>query len=75
MISGITSHRLSETEWLVAQRVCTDKQIHALDYWRRGWGYRSISVQLDINPSSAKSRIDSARRNIGRALEQELLAA
>lgn len=55
---------MSPEEWDVARRVCTEKQLRALDLWRRGWGARRVAHHLGIDVSSARARIAAGRRRI-----------
>lgn len=59
-MSGV--NLISPEEWLVAIEVCTQKQVAALDLWRRGYGARRIATHLDIDVSSARYRVKAARK-------------
>jgi DNA-binding CsgD family transcriptional regulator len=61
---------LSREEWELAKKVCTPKQLEALDLWRRGVGKRRMGDLLDIDPSTARDRVRAGLRRLGRALEQ-----
>lgn len=60
--------RLSNHEWQTAQHICTPAELDALDWWRRGAGYKRISLILGISRSAARDRIDRARNKLGRHL-------
>lgn len=55
---------ISQTEWEIARQVCTQKQLVALEMWRRGWGARRVARHLQIDVSSARARINSGRKRI-----------
>lgn len=54
----------------MAERVCTAKQLRALDLWRRGWGARRIARHLDIDISSARYRISAGQKRLEREIER-----
>lgn len=62
--------RLTPHEWQTAQTVCTPRQLEALDYWRRGFGYKRIAIVLRIPRDAVRGRIDRALANIDRATEE-----
>lgn len=64
---------MSDAEWELAKTVCTPKQLAALDWWRRGYGWKSIGRLLGIDPSTAKARVLAGSKNLERALEQASL--
>lgn len=65
----MTSLRLTDHEWLTAKTVCTDKQILALDLWRRGAGSKRISLVMGIDPSTARAHVKAGRKRMTEALE------
>lgn len=67
--------RITETEWLIAQRVCTPRQVQILNYARRGWGARPISDALELDPSTVRAHLKAGRKNIDRELGRMLNAA
>jgi len=67
----VTGLRLTDHEWETARQVCTDKQILALDLWRRGAGYRRIGQLLDIDESTARQHIKRGRKRLELELEQQ----
>lgn len=66
----MTDLRLTAHEWATARTVCTQKQILALDLWRRGAGSKRISLVMGIDPSTARAHVKAARRRLTDALEQ-----
>jgi len=59
----ISAMRLTPDEWDVARRVCTPEQLEALDWWRRGAGYKRIGVVLGLGRDTARGRVE---RGLGR---------
>lgn len=55
-------------EWQTAQHVCTPLELQALDWWRRGAGYKRIALILGISRSAARDRIDRATTKTARHL-------
>lgn len=66
----MTDLRLTANEWATAREVCTQKQITALDLWRRGAGSKRISLVMGIDPSTARAHVKAGRRRLTDALEQ-----
>lgn len=62
--------RLTAHEWQTARATCTDRQLEALDLWRRGWGYRSIATTLDIHPTTARGHVEAALHKLGLTLRE-----
>jgi len=60
---------ISPEEWAIAKKVCTAKQLAALDLWRRGAGWKRIATVLAIDPSTARAHVRAGRRRIVAALE------
>lgn len=54
---------LSPTE-RIALELCTEKELTAYLLWSRGCGYRRTATLLGISLSSARDRIDRARRKV-----------
>lgn len=67
----MTDLRLTAHEWATAQAVCTEKQILALDLWRRGAGYRRLGQLLDIDESTARQHVKRGYKRIQMALETQ----
>lgn len=67
----MTDLRLTTHEWNIARNVCTDKQILALDLWRRGAGSKRISLVMHIDPSTARQHVRSGRKRLADALEHQ----
>jgi hypothetical protein len=61
--------------WTLANEICSDVQLKALDYWRRDCGYKRIGVALGISRDSARGRVDRALDLLGRELERRQEAA
>jgi DNA-binding CsgD family transcriptional regulator len=61
--------RLTEQEWLVAQKVCTRAQLRVLRLYRQGMSKRAIARLLRIAPSSVRDHLDAAARRIDAVLE------
>jgi DNA-binding CsgD family transcriptional regulator len=55
----------------IAERECTDKELHALRLWHNGHGYQTIGRNLGISVSSARGRIQRALDRIEIALRKE----
>jgi DNA-binding CsgD family transcriptional regulator len=60
---------VSEREWLVAQQVCTDRQLHVLRLYRQGMPKRAIARLLQIGPATVRDHLDAAARRIERSFE------
>lgn len=55
--------------WVVARRVCTSKELEALELHRRhGFGQRQVAYALGISRASVRERIENADRKIEREL-------
>lgn len=67
----MTSLRLTDREWATAKDVCTERQVLALDLWRRGAGYRRIGDLLDIDESTARQHVKRGRRRLELELERQ----
>jgi DNA-binding CsgD family transcriptional regulator len=54
--------------WQTAERVCTPKELEALElHHRRGLSYSQIALTLHIHPGSVRDRIKNAHRKIAAA--------
>lgn len=60
--------KLSPLEWETAKRVCTERQIEAIDLWRRGHSARQIGRLLEIDERTVRDRLERAQRRIANAL-------
>ena len=59
---------------LVAEQVCTEKELAALRLWNPGVaGYKSVALALDISPDTARDRIKRAIRKIEKQTRRETL--
>lgn len=67
----MTDLRLTAQEWAIACEVCTNKQLIALDLWRRGAGSKRIALVLGIDPSTARAHVKAGRKRIGDELEKQ----
>lgn len=56
-----------EEAWTMAKRVCTAKELEALELHRIGLGYRRIALVLRIQVSTAQDRVNRAKRRIEEA--------
>lgn len=63
--------RLSQLEWETARRVCTDKQIAALDLWRRGAGKNRIGLVLGIDSATAREHVKRGLKRVTDELERQ----
>lgn len=63
------SVKLTAAEWEIAKRVCSPRQLTALDLWRRGAGSRRIGVVLGIDRSTAREHVKRALEKITDELE------
>lgn len=48
---------MTAAEWTLAKKVCTKKQLAALDLWRHGAGRRRIGLALGIEESTAREHV------------------
>lgn len=61
--------RLSPEQLQRAKGDCTPKQRDALELWHAGYGWKRIGRVLEIDPSTAKARVEAALRRLGLSLE------
>ena len=62
--------------YVLAQQAWRDKllstqQLHALQFWSQGIGYKRIGAALGISRDSARGRVDRALTVMKRLAEQE----
>lgn len=55
---------LSEADWALAQKICTEKQQTALRWYRRGYGWRTIADAMNIDESTARSHVIRGERKV-----------
>lgn len=48
----------------LAAELCTPKELEAFVLWNRGAGYRRIADLIGISVSTARDRVDRARRKL-----------
>ena len=66
--------RLTDLEWQTAKRVCTKKQLAALDLWRRGAGKHRIGLVLGIDSATAREHVKRGLKRVSDELEKEAAA-
>lgn len=67
----MTSLRLTDHEWATAQQACTQKQILALDLWRRGASWKRIGTLMDIDRTTAREHVQRGYKRIQLHLEKQ----
>lgn len=69
-VRPMTRLRMSDAEWEIAKTVCTAKQLAAMDYRRRGVGWKTIGRLLGVHPSTAKGHVEAGSKRLEQALEE-----
>jgi hypothetical protein len=61
---------VTEEEWEVARRVCTRRQVQALEWCARGLSLGQAARAMGlVSLTSARDHLDAAHRRIARELE------
>lgn len=55
---------MSQADWEIAKIICTQQQLRALNFYRRGYGKRLIGVNMNIDPSTARQHVRAGLRRI-----------
>lgn len=71
----MNANDLDREALLFASTICTDKQMEVLRLRAEGLGHRAVARRLDISPTSARDRLESALAHLRKAiLEREVVA-
>jgi DNA-binding CsgD family transcriptional regulator len=54
-------------DWALAKKVCTARQLQALDWARHGAGRHRIGLMLGLDPGSARDLVQAGMRKLERA--------
>lgn len=67
----MTPLRLTDREWATANQVCTERQVLALDLWRRGASWKRIGLLMDIDRTTAREHVQRGYKRIQLQLETQ----